>query len=412
MSIIIPVVQVGYKSEWALARFFEALKNPDIANKFKLETICGRENNTNDAVNALDDRIKSISSAISAGIWRANQRGTEKENAEFLMAQLTTNKLKYCRVRKNNKLPSEAYPKENIQALILHSLNITHASYIKDGFENQCNVLCEKPLTTVVDIDGNPDDYALVNLEKIVRNFGGNLVLMDAEHYSYKKPSLIFYEKLNELLKDKNGNIRKIEKIEGEIKEIDNPDWKRTRDILSFSNNQTGLIGDTMCHLLAFISNLGGRAVPEEREYDLYDGYDADTYNQVSYKIVNSDLLKNYFSPNAEAKFTVAKFIHKIKGNDEKTSESKYIKFTLDDKSEIFLDFKNGTISKDGKDLTYFRYAINKNEYVNVMNEFYEAILDKRKALTDYRSSINTLQASYETYALSSEKNKRVKIYL
>jgi hypothetical protein len=43
---------------------------------------------------------------------------------------------------------------------------------------------------------------------------------------------LVFYEKFNDLRKDKNGNLRKIKRVEGEIKEIDKPDWKRTRDIL------------------------------------------------------------------------------------------------------------------------------------------------------------------------------------
>jgi predicted dehydrogenase len=293
-------------------------------------------------------------------------------------------------------------------------LNITHADYIEDGFLHNAHILCEKPLTTVVNIDGNPDDRALIHLDKIVRACGINLTLMDAEHYSYKKPSIIFYEKVDDLLKGKNGSKLKIIGIEGEIKELDNPEWNRTRDILSFAKNQTGLLGDTMCHLLAFISNLGGRAVAQEREYDSYGGFDADTYDRVSYQIINTDLQKNYFAPNAYANFTVAKFIDKMtdsKEKDDRIRESKFIKFILEDKSEIIINFKDGTVTKDGKDCSYFRHAISGNEYVNVLNEFHEAIHDGRKPRTDYLSSKSTLQTTYETYALPAEKNKRVKIY-
>jgi predicted dehydrogenase len=407
----IKLVQIAYKSEWALARFFEALKNPDISSKFFLETICGREASDTDAVDALTKRITEIKKAIEAKEWRAEQRNKEMENANYLISLLASKKIKYCQVRKDTRLPQAVYDHDFGKALVVHSLNITHTNYIRDGLLHKANILCEKPLTTVVDIEGNPDDSSIRSLETIVRNLKGDLVLMDAEHYSYKKPSLIFYEKLEQLLADKNGNIRKIKKVEGEIMEIDKPDWKRTREILSFERNQTGLLGDTMCHLLAFISNLGGRAIPEERTFDCYPGFDADTLNNVKYKIINSDLLKNYFAQNATADLRVAKFIDKIKGTKKDVKESKFIKFILEDNSSITLDFKQGTLTKDGKDCSYFRYAVSGNEYVNILNIFHEAIEDKRKPLTDYRSSMDTLQSTFETYALPEEKNRRIRVY-
>ena len=407
----VPIIQIAPKSEWALARFFDALRDPDINSKFFLEAICGREKNSAELIAALYNRRKEIEKAVRLKEWRAEQRQKESDNAKDLISLLENNKLKYFQVRKDTTLPQEIYDHQLGKALVIHSLNITHGNYIRNGLLNRAHILCEKPLTVVADIDGYPYDKAMTDLEKTVSSLGEGLVIMDAEHYSYKKPSLIFYEKLDEYLTDKKGNLRKIKKVEGEIKELDKPDWKRTREILSFSRNQTGLLGDTMCHLLAFISNLGGRAVPEEREYDCYPGFDADTYDSVGYKIVNEDTIRRHFAPNATANFSVSKFIDKMKGAKKDAAESKFVRFTLDDNSEIVLDFKDGTITRDGERCTHFRYSIAKNEYVNVLNEFYEAIMDNRKPLTDYRHSMYTLQSNFETYALPEEKNRRISVY-
>ena len=383
----IPILQVAYKSEWALAKFFQALKEGEIPEKFILKTICGREDTKELAYKALKKAVMDRVKYLEDGGCRSGNRTKEIDSILELMEGFFSNGIKYLKTNRNKTLVEEAY--EGIEGVIIHSKNTTHRGYIKQAFDKGKHIICEKPLVTVLDEWGNADERDLKFLEDIVNSNNG-LVLMDAEHYSYKKPSIIFYEKLEEIL---SGS--RIRGIEGYINEIDDPNFGRTKDVLNLEN-RTGILTDTVIHLLAFISNLGGKAVPTSARYGIYKGYDVETGVKAEYNIEGNS---KYFMEGAKASFQAMKFIDKqIKPENQ---ETKLIKFSLEDDSEIIINFRDGTLkkSKGGVEQDIkFRFDINKNEYVNILNFFNEAVGNHTKPRTDFRNSAVTLRSIYETY--------------
>jgi predicted dehydrogenase len=313
----------------------------------------------------------------------------------------------YFKVNTINSLPDRLYA-SGIDAVVVHSLNPTHLGYIVNAIEHGKHVLCEKPLVPVLDRFGKPSSKELDELEGIVQKKDPKVILMDAEHYSHKKPAIIFYENFWEIV-----GTSKIRRVEGEIKETDDPHFWRTKEILS-GNNQTGILGDTMCHLLAFISNLGGRAIPQKRRYDLFEDdqvqYHTDTYDEVDFSIENVN--GDYFTKDASASFVVCKFMDRFQ--QPQTKESKFIKFILNDNSEVVINFAEGSIKKvkDGQEKSYsFRYPLSGNEYVNILHCFYEGICNEVSPITGFGNSIRTLRSILSSYQLPNGDNARVKVY-
>lgn len=387
-------IQIACDSEWAIKRFFGAIRDKRLQKLFQLVAVCGIQKDAKEAIESLEK-----------GIIGNGSPEEMKENARFLRQKLLSEEFLYFHVNGDCSLPEELYEK-GPEIVVIHSKNTTHLGYITDGIKHKKNVLCEKPLVPVLDENGNPTEKYLKELEKIVETTNGGLVLMDAEHYSQKKASIIFYENLEDILKDENNKTRKIKSIEGSLIEIDNPYKWRTLAVLSIEN-QTGLLGDTMVHMLSFISNLRGRAIPVYREYDKFEDkkvkYDVDTYNQVEYKIENAG--RNFFTEEAKASLTVAKFADKAGKEDKKE-----IKFVLDDNSKIVLDFKTGSVTKtkNSKTKSYSEKSIiSSNEYINVLNHFYNSLSTGQKPLTSFDNSLLTLRAIYNTYKIG----KKVEFY-
>jgi predicted dehydrogenase len=325
-----------------------------------------------------------------------------------LIQGIGSGKIEYHSVNGDCTLPSQLYDKS--EAIVVHSKNITHLSYLEDILNHGKHVLCEKPLVALLDKNGKPNDRQLTELENLVQDpKNANIKMVDAEHYSYKKPSLIFYQNLDEILTSEDGKRLKIKRVVGELKEVDDPTFWRTKDILS-QQAQTGLLGDTMCHLLSFISNLGGRAKPTKREYDSFKEYVLDTHDKVLYNISNKK--NENFEEGASAELTVSKFINQFK--QEEKEESKFMKFILSDDSEVKVDFRKGTVikQKGEKTQTYSaKSSLDSNEYVNILNHFYEVVTKGVRPLTDFENSIETLRAIYESYSLNEEQNIRMGVY-
>ena len=382
----IPTIQIAYNPEWAIKKFFGAIRDKEINRKFQLFAVCGVEKNSKKAMENLE-----------RGIINNGNSEVEKENAKSLKQNLESGEIRYYQVNGKCSLPTELH-QSKAQVVIIHSKNTTHLNYIRDAVLNGKHVLCEKPLVPVLDKEGKATDKYLRQLELIVESVGES-ILMDAEHYSNKKASIIFYQNLKEILKQ-----RKIRLVQGELLEVDNPYKWRTLDVLS-RENQTGLLGDTMVHLLSFISNLQGRAIPIRREFSCFKDdkveYGVDTYNEVQYKIENTG--KAVFTKDAQAHLKVGKFIN-LAGREE----SKKITFFLDDNSEIGLDLKAETVvrKKDGEAKDYQQKSpISSNEYINLLNQLNFSIFNHSPPLTHFKNSILTLRAIYESYKIG-EKTK------
>lgn len=383
-------VQISPKSEWALARFFHALRDKDISEKFQLTAMCAREKTRDDLFGAFLKSVNGRVDLLCNPKFRAGNRKQEIESLLWLLDLLVKNKADYCPVNGNQTLPEDAYDKCDVIAI--HSKNTCHLGYLQDAVAHSKNlrgIICEKPLVTIMDTRG---EASRDNLEKLLDLTGvsDGLVLMDAEHYSYKQAALIFYQNLPKIL----GGAR-IKRVEGCIKEKDDPEFGRTRDILNLQN-ETGILTDTGVHLLAFISNLGGKAIPKYARYGIYPTYDVETFAEAEYEIQGDS---RYFSRDATARFTVAKFIDKFKTPEHE--ESKLIKFVLDDNSEVIVDFKKGSVRKKQRGIEQeytSSQALSSNEYVNVLNHLHNAIETSREPMTCFRNSITSLESAYLTY--------------
>ncbi|HRZ86028.1 MAG TPA: Gfo/Idh/MocA family oxidoreductase [Candidatus Paceibacterota bacterium] len=439
------ISQVGYKSEWALAKFFDAYFNDnEIKGKFNLKYICGRQRKKIAIDQLMDGLEGKLEILFENPTWRAGNRKKEVKSIIGIIRRLNNNGFKYSQTIENKEeckkysLEEKVYDKSD--AIIVQSANLAHLDYINDAISHEKSVLCEKPLIPVIE-NGKPTKKYINELKKIAnkneRKDKDIKILMDAEHYSYKKSSLAFYENLDEILTGKDGEKLKIKEIVGEGIEIDDPSHWRTQEILNFEKSGSGLMGDTLCHFLAFVSNLGGKAIAKNREYDMYEGekegkrikYNADTYDHVVFNVQNRknkvensiaiDSKRDYFTEECTANFTVAKFIDKTNRNINKENhekkESKFIKFLLNDGSEVIVDFITGEVTKNTIKQDQKSYkakeGTSNNEYVNILNRFYDSIKTGKRPITDFKNSIETMNSIYEAYNLPEEQNKRISVY-
>lgn len=304
------------------------------------------------------------------------------------MRDFYSGKVKYLPVNENLTLSQEVY--EHIDGVAIFSSNGTHWGYLRDALNHGKQVLCEKPLVSLLDNAGQPDDCQLRKLETILRDADPKLTVMDSEHYSYKRASLLFYEHQQEILRG-----RKIKSVEGCLKEIDDPQHERTRAVLSPANG-TGLLLDTGIHLQAFMTYLGGEVEVVKSEYGVYPGYSVDTYDAVDFKINGGA-----FSKDAVGNFVLAKFIDQLEPPEEK--ESKYLKLFLEDDTEIEINFKDNKVvernpPQEAIDRSFFRYPLHQKEYVNVLGHFYESIKLQQPPRTNANDSLKTLQALFQMY--------------
>ncbi len=366
--------------------------------QFELSCICGRENSKDEAFSRLEQEIKKNVDTI-AEPRRNGQRREEIESALMLLQSFYSGGLTYYPINGNLSLPEEVY--ERSDALVIQSYNRIHLPLLRDAILHRKHALCEKPLVPLLDPTGQPEDSSLHQLEALVQAAPSGIILMDSEHYSYKRASLLFYELLEDLLRG-----RKISRVEGCLKEIDNPSYSRTRDILSPANG-TGLLLDTGIHLLSFITCLGGDINEASSEYAAYPGYFVDTYNTVRFRIRGG-----CFSDDARGKITVAKFIDRMRQPEHK--EQKYLRFFLEDKSEIKVNFLQEEVVKrnprgsgcDDKVISSFRYPISDNEYVNILSHFQESIRLQKTPRTSAEISIKTLRAISQIYTQQREEDK------
>ncbi len=381
----IKLLHISCTSEWAQNRFLPVLFN-DL--RFKLE-------NAGDIVRERN-RLQEQLSKSEAGktLWEKIESGATKY---FPLSPMG-----------GNGLPYQAY--EDVDALVIHCLNGSHLYYIEKAIMNGKDVICEKPLVPVMDSVGNADYSELDKLvELTMLGDKKELIMMDAEHYSAKRVSRILFDRIDELV-EKYG---KIIRVTGELKEKDNPLSPRTQRILSL-DNRTGLLEDTGVHLLSFITNLESRVEKvNEVCYDTYSKYDVkydvETYASVRLSVAPTKL----FSDSAEFNFTLAKFVDKM---EEPLPESKYLEFTLKKgttETKLRVDFLEQKIYLMGKN-DFNEEVTSKTEhseleYVNILNDFYQAYTAGASLRTNFSKSINTLEGLYKIR--SYRDKERVKKY-
>ncbi|MEK6845953.1 MAG: Gfo/Idh/MocA family oxidoreductase [Nanoarchaeota archaeon] len=381
MTNPIKLLQISCTSEWVQSRVFPTLFND---NRFSLENTVEIIRDTGHLQELLSE------SEIGKTLWQKISSG---ETHYFPISAMS-----------GNGLPEQAY--KNVDALVIHSLNGSHFYYIEKAIMNGKDVICEKPLVPLMDSMGNADRSELDTLvELTMLGDKKELIMMDAEHYSAKKISRILFDRIDELV-EKYG---KITNVIGELKEKDNPSNPRTQRILSL-DNRTGLLEDTGVHLLSFITNLGSRVeTVSEVCYDAYQNYDVETYASVKVSLAPAKL----FSDSAEFNFTLAKFVNLMK---EPQPESKYLEFTLKKgtaETKLRVDFLEQRIyligANDFKEEVTSKTEHSDLEYVNILNDFYQAYTTGVSPRTNFSKSIITLEGLYKIR--SYRDKEKVNVY-
>ncbi len=386
----IPIQQIGYTSEWFLAKFMQALKDPGIVEKFILTGIAGREKNEDD----VRVRLLKIKEGCKSGSGYASRNSAAMEDsATTILELLEKGTLNYYNVNGSSHI--RKLDRGETSLLYVSSTNPTHINYLEDGATKGYQLLCEKPLVTLLDCMGMASRSELGRLEALVIN-RGDTTMIDSEHYSYKRAAKIFYSQLYDILKDS-----KIVSVKAELAEPDNPDKERNKSILSLKS-QTGILTDTGVHLLSFVSSLGAQAspIPETVRYGVFPGYDVETSVEANYTLSpQTNQARRCFDDSATMQISIEKFSENTK---RETKKSKRILFKLTDDSEVELDLDKGTVIKkiDGKKIReYTTIDPSSNEYIPILEETYRAITDKNFVpRTDFKNSIRTLNAVFQTY--------------
>jgi len=398
---MIDLVEVAYTSEWALAKFFPVIFEDGLSDFFNLVGIYGREQNREEVRDRLLDEIGKRGDALLKGkTWRIENTLKETKSAINLLESLANNQIFYTSI-KNQQLPSKGY-----DAGVVFTSNTTHLPYIEQLLDKGIHVLCEKPLVPVTDQYHNADRKDLENLERLVEKYKKSLIMMDSEHYSAKKATRIFFEKFGEMI----AGYGSISKISGHTKEKDDPEKDRTRKLLS-TQNRTGLLVDMGVHLFGIITNIKGEIGDIlQTEYSIYPGYDVETYVKTGFKVEG-----NLFYDNAEVEFTFAKFVDRFRGPEE--CEDKKVEITFENRGKgktiditvVTIDFSKGTVS-DTKGIDWYTESSNQ-EYVNILRDFYNAIIRKKQPRTSFEHSIKSLDAIWRVYDKYPVLENLVEVY-
>lgn len=436
--------QFGYTAEWALAKFFPALFDYGLLDKFDPVAICGREADKNQVRSRLlNEKTKRINVLHNGKDWRMENTIKELESCLNLYLKLG-NGWNY-----ENTATGLNGSGADYDAGIIHTANIHHIVQLKTLMERGKHILCEKPLIVVTDDKHKADRSQLDKLELLVEKYGTNLILMDAEHYSAKKATITFYERLGDMI----ANYGLISKIEGYALEKDDPSKDRTRKLLS-QDNRTGLLLDMGVHLFGIISNIEGKiGAIDHAKYGVYPGnetipsYDTETAVNTAF-----DIKGNHFGNSAVGEFTFVKFSDRLKDHyvrilkerigDElalspegKIAEDyKKIKITFEngqtenhengnlDNSDqngkttekttvVTIDFRKGTVT-DNHNKEWYSYSNpSSEEYVNILNDFYLAIQRHQQPRTNFEHSIQNLEAIYRVYRDFPFQNNQCGVY-
>ena len=382
------LLQIGYTSEWALAKFFPAIFDLGLSEYFNLVGVCGRELNKNEAISRLYSEISNKVQAIQQDkTWRLGNIHSEIRSALTLIDHLSHDRINYYRLP---DLPSEGY-----DAAVIHTSNFTHLNYISELAQTCKHILCEKPLVTVTDENHEADSGELESLEQIIKGCNSGLILMDSEHYSAKTASLAFFRNIGDMV----ARYGRIKSIEGHLLEIDDHEKIRTRNLLC-RQNKTGLLLDVGVHLFAMITSIEGNIGKIlDAQYGIFPGrtnsqsYDVETYVNTKFEIHG-----HLFHDRADGTFTFAKFIKLFE--DPLTKDDKRAVVTFVNKefeeTEVYIDFSKGIVTDSNGFLWYTDSS--SQEYVNILRQFANAIIRGQAPRTCFEHSMGNLNAIYRVY--------------
>ncbi|MBD3252957.1 hypothetical protein GF386_04450 [Candidatus Pacearchaeota archaeon] len=387
------LLQIGYTSEWALAKFFPVILN-GYNPGFELIGICGREPEKDDAEKRLVSKIDEKENANKEERnWR--KKNTDKEiQSSWQILQRLRDGLDYFQICQNGNV---VIPETDFDAVAIFTKNSTHLDYVRELMKKGIHILCEKPTVVVTDENHRADREQLSELETIVESDNPvssqspRFIKMDAEHYSAKIATIAFYESLGELIAEYGG----ISKIEAVTKEVDNPDKQRTRSLLC-RDNRTGLLLDMGVHLFGVISNIGGNVREiKSAKYSAFPGYDVETYVETEFGIQG-----NLFHEDATGSFKMIKFIDKLK--DPEKDDTKKLRVYLRSKKGIetvvTIDFKEGIVIDSNGRPWYGHSNPKSEEYANVFELFKKAIERGQAPRTNFRRAIQNLDTIYRIY--------------
>lgn len=414
----ISLLQIGCTSEWALAKLFPILFN-GISTHYNLIGICGRESTTNGIIDRFTRERTIREGYKSRGEDRiAINNAAELKSIETILENLQNGRLKYYQA--TNSTPNSVHlPETDYSAVAIFTSNITHLNYIEEAIKQRKHIVCEKPLVVVTDTNHRADRTQLTRLEQMVDSADEDLILMDSEHYSSKPATLAFYEHFQDMLEQ----YGKISRIQGGSMEVDDPEKTRTRNLLR-KDNCTGLLLDVGVHYFGIISNIDGEVKDIlDSKYDSFRD-NKTQYNVETYAHNSFTLAGQAFHENATGEFTFAKFIDRFKkentenqplrNQDEKkyhvTFEKRNEQGQVIDSTTVTIDFNNKSVTDSkGVDWTKKSKQYSKDEYHNILSEFYDCIENHRQPRTNFRNSIKTLDAIYrihEKFPVFNQENQ------
>jgi len=386
---------ISFTSEWMEYQLLEVIFNGfNLSENFNLSWVAGKEEDKQSAQIRVLEEIGSKINELKKGInhnhsWRLNNTSRESKNLFTLLEKLSSKEINYFQInRTGNNLTKKAY--DNLDMVAIFTPNALHTDYIEDAIYHKKHVLCEKPLAVLKNIDGSLDKRELDKLIELdEKRKKQDLVVMDAEHYSSKIASKIFFDNIDKMSK-KYG---KIVKVNGFLEEIDNPEKIRTKKLLN-KKNQTGLLLDTGVHLLSLITGIGGDFKDViQAKYGMHKDYDVETATTAVLNVNG-----NYFDGNVPLEIKVGKFINFYK--NPRSNEQKQIEFTFkekNNKTKVCVDFKKGKVYDDNLDwqpkANYFPV-----EYANILTELHYSIQNKKEPRTNLTNSIKILDAIYRIY--------------
>ncbi len=398
-------------------RLWYALTDKDSPanNLYEISGFAGRpskEKITQRLEDEIQQRIRIIKE--SEGTDRAsNIPGIQKEMVslrEFI--QLINNgTIPYYKLDDQNcTVPQKAYA--NCDCVFIGTNNLTHVKYVEDAIAHGKDFVCEKPYNVRL-----RDIRRAEQLEDKIKQ--KELVGKITCHFAHKPAFLKLIDNLEGLIKDHG----KIKRFEGHYEEFDDPENPRTLATLDANQSGGGIYLDTGCHFYSMLFQLGANLESvvngtEKFEWDSFGDYKTDTFARVNHQLVNG----NGFS-NADIEITVSKFAHKYehhpkdKNAEPSKEEHKELILTFENGYTAHVLFSNGKVEiKNPEEIVVKTIEDNpnnysKNEYANVLVDFYMRLTNGQPPYTLTDVGIKACKAITETYYDFKSDKTRIDLY-
>jgi len=375
---------VGGLGDVSLTKKYPVLFQTDLAAQFEIKSIA-------DVYET--ERVKDGEklARLLEEIKSKRIKGKFPSDLETIFRNSLQHSIRYFQLDKSNPLLSDNFfdSVEENDIVDISVPNKLHVPLVRQVLMRGGNLLVEKPLCSSL-------EEAIEFEEKISSLDTNNQILTDAEHYSHYGNIRMFYDNFDRFSKDNAGGfgLGSIKSIHIAIKEDEDFNSERNKEMIEISRSGGGMWLDTGIHAISFLRCIGATIDHDSVHAQPYKSSDKniqeDKYGETS-MCASFNLLPNkHFSPDCYVKIEVGKCFPK-----------KEKRFTLNyQNGRLELDMPSRSLSVyDQNNLPVVTSIFSRDAFYYVFDDLRKCATYNEKPFTSIAKALKSTKDVFLIYA-------------